>query len=60
MARMEEGSGVHEVLVGKSEGKNHWEDLQEVGGGGTDLIDLTQERDRWRALVNTIMNLQVP
>jgi hypothetical protein len=38
-------------------------DLQEVGwgwGGGMDCIDLAEERDRWQALVNTVMNLQVP
>jgi len=58
--------------VGKSEGKrplgrprHRWEDnikmgLQEVGGGGMDWIKLAQDRDRWEALVNVVMNLQVP
>jgi hypothetical protein len=71
VARMGEGRGVHSVLVGKPEGKSpfgrprrRWEDnikmaLQEVGGGG-DWMDLAQDRDRWRALVNTVMSLLVP
>jgi hypothetical protein len=69
---MEEGSGVYRVLVGKPEGKrplgrprHRWEDnimmdLQEVGWGGMDWIYLAQNRCRWWALVNVVMNLRVP
>ena len=72
MARMGEGRGEHRFLVGKPEGKRplgrprrRWEDnvrldLQEVGGGCGDWMELVQVRDRWRELVSTVRNLRVP
>jgi hypothetical protein len=69
---MGEERGVHRVLVGKPEGKRplgrprrRWEDnikidVQEVGGGRGDRMELAQDRDRWRALVSTVKNLRVP
>ena len=72
VARMEEGRGVHKVLVGKPEGKRplgrprrRWEDnikmdLEEGGRGCRDWMELAKDRDRWRALVSTVMNFWVP
>jgi hypothetical protein len=62
----------YRILVGKPEGKrppgrprrrwvnNNKINLREIGWDGMDWIDLTQDRDQWRALVNTVMNLLVP
>jgi hypothetical protein len=69
---MGEETGVHRVLVGKPEGKRPlgrprriWEDnikmdLHEVGGGCGDWMELAQDRGRWRELVTTVKNLEVP
>jgi len=68
---MGEGRGVYRILVRKPERKRpmgrprrRWEDnikmdLQEVGCGGMGWIELAQDRDRWQALVNALMNLPV-
>jgi len=72
VARMGERRGVYRVWVGKPEGRRplgrprrRWEndikmDLHEVGYGSMDWIKLAQDRDRWWALVNAVMNLRVP
>ena len=71
VGRMGERRGVHRLLVGKPKEKrplgrprHRWEDNikmdpQEVGCGGADWIEVAQDRDRWRALVNAVMNLRV-
>jgi len=72
VARMGESRVIYRVLEGKLEGKrplgrirSRWEDnikmdLQEVGCGDMDWIDLAEEMDRWRALVDVVMNLRFP
>jgi hypothetical protein len=72
VARMGEGRGVYRILVGRPEGKRplgrprrRWEDnikldLRETGIDGANWIQLARDRVRWRAFVNTVMNLRIP
>jgi hypothetical protein len=69
---MGEVRGVYNILVGRPEGRRplgkprrRWEDnikldLREIGFGDVDWIHWAQDRDRWRAHVNTVMNLRFP
>jgi hypothetical protein len=69
---MGEVRGAYNILFGRPEGRRQlgrprrrWEDnikidLMEIGFGDVDWIHWAQDRDRWRALVNTVMNLRVP
>jgi hypothetical protein len=71
-ARMGDTRNAYRILVGKPEGKRplgrprrRWVDtikmdLREIGWDGVDWIELAQDRDQWRVLVNTVMNLRVP
>jgi hypothetical protein len=65
---MGERRNVYRVLVGKPEGKDHLKDqgvdgikmvLREIGAGGVEWFHLAQDRDRWGAVVNTVMNFRV-
>jgi hypothetical protein len=72
VVRMGEVRGAYNILVGRPEGRrplgrprSRWEDnikidLMEIGFGDVDWIHWAQDRDRWRAVVNTVMNLRVP
>jgi hypothetical protein len=72
VARIGELRGAYNILVGRPEGRRplgrprrRWEDntkmdLREIGFGDVDWMHLAQDRNRWRALVNTVMNLRVP
>jgi hypothetical protein len=72
VTRMWENRNAYRILVGKPEAKrplrrprHRWDDnigmdLREIGWGGMDWTDVAQDRNQWRALVNTVMNLPVP
>jgi hypothetical protein len=72
VVRMEQERNVYRILVGKPEEKRplgrprrRWVDnikmdLRKIGWDGMDWLDLAQDRDKWKALVNTVMNLRVP
>jgi hypothetical protein len=71
VAQMGPERGMYRVFLGKPEGKrplgrprHRWEDNIKIdfqaGFGGVDWIELAQDRDRWRALVNVVLNIQVP
>jgi hypothetical protein len=72
VARMGANRNAYRILVGRPEGKrplgrhrhrledNNKMDLREIGWSGMNWIDLAQDRDQWRALVNTVINLRVP
>jgi hypothetical protein len=62
-----EKRNAYNILVGKPEGKNQQEDennikmdLRETGWDGMVWIDLAEDRDQWRVLMNTVMNLRLP
>jgi hypothetical protein len=71
VARMGEGGGAYRILVGRPEGRrplgrprHSWEDnikwIFKKWDGSMDWIDMVQHRDRWRAVVNAVLNLRVP
>jgi hypothetical protein len=67
VARLEERRNAYRLLVGKPEGKRplgrprrRWVDLLEIGWGGVDWICQPRVRNKWRALVNAVLNLRVP
>ena len=67
VVRMEEGRSALKILTGKPTGKRplgrprrRWEDLEEIGINAGNWVDLAQDRDYWRALVNAAFNLRVP
>jgi hypothetical protein len=67
VVRIGEVRSAYNILVGRPEGRRplgrprrRWEDNIKMGVGDVDWIHLAQDRDRWRALVNTVMSLRVP